>query len=270
MTSSRAVLSLSLAAYAAADGLFTATPGCHTLLHDIAAQGRSDMELAAYCRTNMPPALCRDAMSNLGSQPWSSDRIASTCEKWEEQWNTAARDAPARITMDFAELQAKTDECMKIKAQAGLCQTEGGQPLPLDACIIWKQTTYPEQTKKINDLVSGFYAVATGGKPPMKTARESEPVMKKTAGQSNPVMKKIGEAVMKKLGGKSEQVGHIVAPRMAGAGLYAGMAVAGSALAALAGAVTFTRFWRRRGQTMEEHSHVLVDSMEMVAPTDDA
>eukprot|EP00408_Alexandrium_pacificum_P064536 CAMPEP_0171170368 /NCGR_PEP_ID=MMETSP0790-20130122/8678_1 /TAXON_ID=2925 /ORGANISM="Alexandrium catenella, Strain OF101" /LENGTH=68 /DNA_ID=CAMNT_0011635213 /DNA_START=1 /DNA_END=207 /DNA_ORIENTATION=+ len=66
---------------------------------------------------------------------------------------------------------------------------------------------------------------------------------------------------------KNEQVGPIVAPRVAGAGLYAGMAVAGSALAALAGAVTFTRFWRRRGQT-SEHSHVLVDSKEMVAPTD--
>eukprot|EP00408_Alexandrium_pacificum_P049022 CAMPEP_0171239252 /NCGR_PEP_ID=MMETSP0790-20130122/43883_1 /TAXON_ID=2925 /ORGANISM="Alexandrium catenella, Strain OF101" /LENGTH=249 /DNA_ID=CAMNT_0011705623 /DNA_START=64 /DNA_END=813 /DNA_ORIENTATION=- len=248
MTSSRAVLSLSLAAYAAADGLFTATPGCHTLLHDIAAQGRSDMELAAYCRANMPPALCRDAMGSLGSQPWASDRIASTCEKWEEQWNTAAKAAPARITMDFAELQAKTDQCVKLKAQAGLCRNpKTGEPpaqasLRLDACIRWKQHTYPEQTKKIHEMVSGFYAVAMGGK--------------------QPPMRKGGKPPM-----KNEQVGPVVAPRVAGAGLYAGMAVAGSALAALAGAVTFTRFWRRRGETSEQ-CHALVDGTEMAAPTD--
>mmetsp|Transcript_39076 Transcript_39076/g.78847 ORF Transcript_39076/g.78847 Transcript_39076/m.78847 type:complete len:262 (+) Transcript_39076:70-855(+) len=249
----------------AAESLFTAAPGCHTLLQDIAAQGRSDMELAAYCRANMPPQFCRDAAGSLGSQPWSSDRMVSTCQKWEEQWNArVAAEAPGRAAMDFAEMQAKADQCVKAKALAGLCKDpKTGGPLPVDKCVAYKAKVYPEQTKKWHDTLQAFYGVWMG-----KGQQAAPPTTTKAPAHGlKGVLGAIGSAIAKGKQQKSEQVGPVAVPSMVGSGFFVGAAVAAAAFAAAAGVVTFSRFWRRAGAP--EHSHVLVsDSPENAAPSD--
>mmetsp|Transcript_3955 Transcript_3955/g.7990 ORF Transcript_3955/g.7990 Transcript_3955/m.7990 type:complete len:234 (-) Transcript_3955:71-772(-) len=210
------------------------TPGCHTLLQDVAAQGHSDFELLAYCRANMPPQLCRDAVSSLGSQPWSPDRIALSCQKWEEQWSAQAAAAPGRSVYDFSEVQSRADAIIKVKSEAGLCKDPktGGQ-IPLDKCITWKSKVYSEKTKELHDLLSNFYGAAMG------------------AG-------KIQE---------SEQLGPIAAPGGARMGMFAGLALIMLSFAGAA-AMTVNRVWRRVRKP--EHAHQLVDSSPDTATPSDA
>jgi len=180
---------IALAASASADELAGANPACQSMLSDVAGQGRSDVELAAFCRASLPPQFCQEAASSLGRQPWSSDRIASTCRTWEDRWNArSAAAAPGREAKgglgkafkghkgggggwggdgssfrSFGDLQKYLDQCMVVKARAGICKMPGTeQPLDLNSCIDYKQKTYPEQTKKFNVAMNSFYSHVMG------------------------------------------------------------------------------------------------------------
>jgi len=148
-----------------ADGLFSKTPGCQTMLGDIAARGHSDLELAAFCHATVPPELCRTAMGNLGQQPWSSAHIAETCRAWEDQYEAKnAALGPARSTQSFPDLQRTVEQCMKVKTDAGLCRgSDTGRPLSLEDCVREKQEKYPKYTQKLTTAMSEFYNIAMTG-----------------------------------------------------------------------------------------------------------
>jgi len=171
---------MALVASATANGVTSASPACLNMLSDVTSQGRSDAELAAFCRASLPPQFCREAASSLGQQPWSPDRIASTCKTWEDRWDArSAAAAPGREAKQghgghehqdsgadsgtgfssFDELQKYLDQCMAVKASAGICKKPGSeQPMDLNSCIDYKQRTYPEQTKRFTDAVNSFYS----------------------------------------------------------------------------------------------------------------
>lgn len=167
-------------AVAAADGFFGKTPGCHAMLDNIAAQGHSDLELAAYCHASLPPQFCRDAVASLGEQPWSVDSIASTCKSFEDRYASRRPvDATGRTAeeqgMTFPDIQKTVEECMATKAEAGLCKDQG-RPMTVDECIAWKQEKYPEMTAKIQDAVARFYDIAMGQASTMGMSEQVTPV----------------------------------------------------------------------------------------------
>jgi len=178
-------IAIALAASAAASDVTGAPPACLNMLSDVTSQGRSDAELAAFCRASLPPQFCREAASSLGEQPWSPDRVASACRTWEDRWNArSAAAAPGREAQgvseglaealahghqqgqgggagfsSFDELQRYLDQCMAAKASAGVCRAPGSdKPMDLNSCIDYKQRTYPEQTKRFTDAVNSFYS----------------------------------------------------------------------------------------------------------------
>jgi len=223
-----------------ADGLFSKTPGCQTMLGDIAARGHSDLELAAFCHATLPPDLCRTGMGDLGKQPWSSEHIAETCKAWEGQYE--AKNAvlgPARSTQSFSDLQRTMDECMKVKADAGLCQSPRGLPLTLEDCVREKQEKYPVYTQKLMTAMTEFYNIAMTGSP---------------GGQSRlPQPQQM-----------SEQIEPVSATRKLDMGLVAGLALVVTSVATV-GAVAYRRHRRAAGPR-----HLLVaDGQEEEAAQND-
>lgn len=143
-----------LTALVAADGPPGAGSGCSHALLRLSGEGHSDLELAAYCRANLPPDVCRDASGTLGEQPWAPDRIAALCERWDGRWAGAAPARQAQAS-GFENLQPLLEECMQKKAAAGICKDpNSGGPLPLDQCAAEKAKEYPEQTKKIQEALA--------------------------------------------------------------------------------------------------------------------
>eukprot|EP00413_Alexandrium_margalefii_P044221 CAMPEP_0204605388 /NCGR_PEP_ID=MMETSP0661-20131031/58453_1 /ASSEMBLY_ACC=CAM_ASM_000606 /TAXON_ID=109239 /ORGANISM="Alexandrium margalefi, Strain AMGDE01CS-322" /LENGTH=265 /DNA_ID=CAMNT_0051616625 /DNA_START=83 /DNA_END=880 /DNA_ORIENTATION=- len=244
MAMAKTSIALAFAASAAAEDLFSTAPGgCQGMLGDVAAQGRSDAELAAYCRASMPPKLCQDALSGLGQQPWSTHRIASTCKTWEAQWNAAAvMGAPGREAMDFNSLQATLNGCMAAKAEAGLCEKKPGMPMSLNECIDHKQEVYPQQTKKYNDAIQDFYSAVMGA-PVTQEGGEKGTQKGGKEGDAQLLEGDAEEGVS-----KAADLGPVAALR--GRGLYLlaglGLAVAGFA----AGFTAFRRVRRSPGARM--------------------
>jgi len=215
MAAAKASITLAMLTAVAADE-FSQPLGCHTMLSNIAAQGHSDLQLAAYCHAGLPPQLCRDATKDLGKQPWSEDHIAATCGAWEGQYGmrTPAGGAPGRSAQDmsFPDLQKTIDQCIAAKSQAGLCKDQHtGTPMTIEECIAWKQKTYPVKTQEIMSALKQFYAMAMGEAPPPSQ--------------------------------KSEQVGPIDASRGPGLGLVVGSAFAAASV--VAGSVVAYRRVRR-------------------------
>mmetsp|Transcript_1511 Transcript_1511/g.2214 ORF Transcript_1511/g.2214 Transcript_1511/m.2214 type:complete len:141 (+) Transcript_1511:1-423(+) len=139
--------------------------------------------------------------------------------------------------MDFTQLQTKANKILKAKTDAGICKDpKTGGNLPLDKCVAWKTKTYSEQSKKLQDLLNGFYMTANGsGKTPAKIQ-------------------------------KSEQLGPIAAPSGGRVGILVGMGLVMLSFAAVA-AVTLNVVWRRVRKP--EHAHQLVESSpESTSPVD--
>mmetsp|Transcript_743 Transcript_743/g.2488 ORF Transcript_743/g.2488 Transcript_743/m.2488 type:complete len:272 (+) Transcript_743:79-894(+) len=244
MAMAKTSIALAFAASAAAEDLFSTAPGgCQGMLGDIAAQGRSDAELAAYCRASMPPKLCQDALSGLGQLPWTTGRIASTCEAWKAQWIAAAvMGAPGRDAMDFDSLQATLNGCMAAKAESGLCEKKPGTPMSLNECIDHKQEVYPQQTKKYNDAIQDFYSAVMGTSPATQapSAKEGGASGGETAGEKGDGQ--LLEGAADESSGKAEELGPVAAFR--GRVLFL-LAVPGLAVAALAAGATVLRRLRR-------------------------
>lgn len=57
---------------------------CRDFVHGM--KDRSDLELALFCRSQMPTDVCREMRESLGERPWSTARISSTCHLWETRW----------------------------------------------------------------------------------------------------------------------------------------------------------------------------------------
>eukprot|EP00413_Alexandrium_margalefii_P034153 CAMPEP_0204577634 /NCGR_PEP_ID=MMETSP0661-20131031/42456_1 /ASSEMBLY_ACC=CAM_ASM_000606 /TAXON_ID=109239 /ORGANISM="Alexandrium margalefi, Strain AMGDE01CS-322" /LENGTH=267 /DNA_ID=CAMNT_0051586487 /DNA_START=77 /DNA_END=880 /DNA_ORIENTATION=- len=241
MAKTRTSMALVLAAAASADDLFTTVPGgCQGMLGKIGASGHNDMELAAYCRANMPPKLCQDALNGLGQQPWSADHIASTCKTWEEQWNAVMSvGVPGREAMDFSQLQETLNGCMAAKAQAGLCQKPSGKPMALNECVDHKQKIYPDQTKKYSDALNNFYGAVVGGTTAVPSSKPTKGTGKKGPGLLGSLVK----GAIAKASSKAEETGPVA--ELHSSKLYL-LAVPGLAVAALAAGVVGLRRLRRR------------------------
>mmetsp|Transcript_47263 Transcript_47263/g.109363 ORF Transcript_47263/g.109363 Transcript_47263/m.109363 type:complete len:229 (-) Transcript_47263:204-890(-) len=155
-------LAPALLTLAVANSVASAQDTCRSLLQDLGSRGFADVELAAYCRANAPPQVCRDASSMLGSQPWTSERMGAACRKWEDDARKAAPGREAWSPQDLAVLQQKVDQCMKEKANVGLCKdpTTGGS-VPVDQCISYKLQEYPKQAQKVQEAIQKIFAAAT-------------------------------------------------------------------------------------------------------------
>mmetsp|Transcript_30441 Transcript_30441/g.70786 ORF Transcript_30441/g.70786 Transcript_30441/m.70786 type:complete len:231 (-) Transcript_30441:103-795(-) len=155
---------LASAASAVADSATPVRDGCNKLLKDVAARGYTDMELAAYCRATLPPDVCRDAVTTLGSQPWAPERVGAACQKWEDD----ARGAPGRETAtsyeNYLALQKRVDETMAAKAEVGLCKDpNSGSAISLDQCVEWKLQEYPKYSARVQEAVQKVFSTAVYG-----------------------------------------------------------------------------------------------------------
>lgn len=75
------VLSLAASPLAEADPSEDEGATCHDLVK--AAEGRSDFELAAICRSRFPEGTCRTAWRDLGPRPWAPDVVEASCASWQ-------------------------------------------------------------------------------------------------------------------------------------------------------------------------------------------
>eukprot|EP00416_Gambierdiscus_australes_P021324 CAMPEP_0171068960 /NCGR_PEP_ID=MMETSP0766_2-20121228/8865_1 /TAXON_ID=439317 /ORGANISM="Gambierdiscus australes, Strain CAWD 149" /LENGTH=229 /DNA_ID=CAMNT_0011525309 /DNA_START=89 /DNA_END=778 /DNA_ORIENTATION=- len=176
----KACAAAALVSLVVADSSTPVRDGCHDLLRDVASRGYTDVELAAYCRATLPPHVCRDAMTSLGSQPWAPERIGAACQKWEDDARAAAPGREAATSYEnYLELKKRVDDCMQQKAEAGLCKDpSSGSAIPLDQCVQWKLQEYPKYSAKVQEAIQKVYntAVTGQGVPPQAKFEIIRPV----------------------------------------------------------------------------------------------
>lgn len=154
-------LALLLTSRAAAEVIDDAAPElshmrsqCEALLGGVAASGRNDVEIAAYCRAAYPGGLCRTVLGSLGPQPWHPGRVSATCREWVGKAGT-------RGLASAQDLQATIDKSVALKGQLGYQfpkRPDGS--MDLEQTLKMKQQQTEAITKAYNDYFGQGAAAA--------------------------------------------------------------------------------------------------------------
>lgn len=123
---------------------------CNELLLGVGQSGSSDDEIAAYCRASYPPVMCRTMHTSLGSLPWQTSSVDSTCKELKSRLDALPAD---RRAMSYQEVQSALDQSARKKSEMGYdMPKDSAGNVDLDKTVKMKY----EQTQKMQKTMTDY------------------------------------------------------------------------------------------------------------------
>jgi len=126
---------------------------CNELLLGVGQSGSSDEEVAAYCRASYPPVMCRTMHASLGSLPWQTSSVDSTCKELKSRLDALPAD---RRAMSYEEVQSALDQSARKKSEMGYdMPKDSAGNVDLDKTVKMKYQQTQKMQKTMTDYMSG-------------------------------------------------------------------------------------------------------------------
>lgn len=126
---------------------------CNELLLGVGQSGSSDEEVAAYCRASYPPVMCRTMHTSLGSLPWQTSSVDSTCKELKSRLDALPAD---RRAMSYQEVQSALDQSARKKSEMGYdMPKDSAGNVDLDKTVKMKYQQTQKMQKTMTDYMYG-------------------------------------------------------------------------------------------------------------------